>query len=165
MEPFADPCYIEPGMSGSVSPRYASANILGRAGVVFGHDMTSEAALTKLAYLLALPDLSVEDVARRMSVSIRGELSEQSRTLFQHPKESLSPQLASLTALGYAIAKGDLDAVREVMRGEPEWLLNEADYTGNTPLVSSASLRITMRRNNIPHFSPVTILSLTAHGA
>ena len=29
-------------MVGSVSPLYAPATVLGRAGVVFGHDMTSE---------------------------------------------------------------------------------------------------------------------------
>ena len=124
-------------MSGSVSPLYAPANILGRVGVVFGHDLTSEAALTKLSYLLALPNLTIQDVTRQMSVSIRGELTEQSETLFEHPKGApLSPHVASLTGLGYAIAQGDIQAVREAMRGEPEWLLNEADYEGNTPLVS-----------------------------
>ena len=125
-------------MSGSVSPLYAPANILGQAGVVFGHDLTSEAALTKLSYLLALPDLTVQDVTRQMSESIRGELTEQSETLFEHPKGAppSSPRLASLTGLGSAIGQGDLQAVREVMRAEPEWLLNEADPEGNTPLVS-----------------------------
>lgn len=107
--------------------------------------MTSEAALTKLAYLLGLPDLTTKEVARRMSVSIRGELTEHSRTLFEHPKGSLSPKQASVTALGYAIATGDLDHVREVMRSEPEWLLNEPDYMGNTPLVSRRRLPISVR--------------------
>ncbi|KAI9884189.1 MAG: hypothetical protein M1823_004028 [Watsoniomyces obsoletus] len=125
-------------LAGNVSPLYAPANILGQAGVVFGHDLTSEAALTKLSYLLALPNLTTKDVVRQMSVSIRGELTEQSKPLFEHPKNSLTPSLASLTALGYAIAQGDLEAVRGVMRGEPEWLLNEADYDGNTPLGSTA---------------------------
>ena len=123
-------------MSGNVSPRYVSANILGQAGVVFGHDLTSEAALTKLSYLLALPNLSSEEVSRQMSVSIRGELTEQAKTVFQHPSGPLSPKVANLTALGYAIARGDIDTVRELLTHEAEWLLNEADYSGNTPLVS-----------------------------
>ncbi|KAI9750828.1 MAG: hypothetical protein M4579_006290 [Chaenotheca gracillima] len=126
-------------MTGTVSPLYASATILGRAGVVFGHDMTSEAALTKLSYLLALPGLKHQDIKQKMSVSIRGELNEQSRTLFQHPDGQLPQKLASLTSLGYAITKGDLAAVNEIMRGEPEWLLNEADYSGNTPLHLAAT--------------------------
>jgi lysophospholipase len=71
-----------------------------------------------------------------MTISLRGELTESSQTLFTHPNGQLTPKLASLAALGYAITKGDLEGVREVMRGEREWLLNEADYSGNTPLVS-----------------------------
>ncbi len=129
------------GLAGSVKPLYAPANVLGQAGVVFGHDLTSEAALTKLSYLLALPNLTTKDVVRQMSVSIRGELTEESKTLFEHPKGYLAPRLASLTALAYAIAQGDVQAVREVIRAEPEWLLNEADYDGNTPLVSDLLLR------------------------
>ncbi|KAI9822663.1 MAG: hypothetical protein M1827_000382 [Pycnora praestabilis] len=121
-------------MIGSVSPLYPPASLLGRQGVVFGHDMTSEAALTKLSYLLARPGATAEEVAKQMSLSIRGELSESSATVFQHPNGQLSPRLANLTALGYAIAKGDHEGVRAVMRGEPEWLLNETDYSGNTPM-------------------------------
>lgn len=134
----ADMAHRELGMSGTVSPRYAPANVLGQAGVVFGQDLTSEAALAKLSYLLALPGLTSDEVARQMSVSIRGELTEQVKTVFQHPHPAgtLTPKIANLAALGYAIARGDLDAVRELLKGEPGWLLNEADYSGNTPLVS-----------------------------
>ena len=48
--------------------------LLKRAGVIPGHDMTSEAALAKLSYLLAMPGLSPEDVQQKMSVSLRGEI-------------------------------------------------------------------------------------------
>ncbi|KAI9820491.1 MAG: hypothetical protein M1826_000890 [Phylliscum demangeonii] len=132
-------------LSGSVGLRYAPANALAHAGVVFGGDLTSEAALTKLSYLLALPDLTPSDVARQMSISLRGELSEQSETIFQHPalpsqRPSRSPATTTtptnLTALGYAIARGDLTHVRELVRGG---LLHEADASGNTPLHLAAT--------------------------
>lgn len=127
-------------LSGSVSPLYAPATVLGRVGVVFGQDLTTEAALTKLAYLLALPDASPEEVAKRMSTSVRGELTESTRTHFEHPKSgTLTPELSSLTALGYAIQKGDLQETRDIIRGEARWLLNDADYQLNTPVVSALS--------------------------
>lgn len=59
--------------NGFVSPLYAPGTILGRAGVVFGHDLTTEAALTKLGYLLAVQNLSYSDITAQMAHSIRGE--------------------------------------------------------------------------------------------
>jgi lysophospholipase len=126
-------------LNGNVSPLYAPATALGKVGVVFGHDLTSEAALTKLSYLLALPNATPEEVALRMSTSIAGELTTSVRTVFQHPESdfgSLTPEMTHLAALAYAIRAGDLQAVKDVMRGEPRWQLNDSDYAGNTPMVS-----------------------------
>jgi lysophospholipase len=157
-------------LSGSVSALYAPGAFLGRAGVVFGQDLTSEAALTKLAYLLALPDATPEEVAKRMSVSLRGELTETTRTHFEHPSRSgvLTPELSSLTALGYAVQKGDLQATKDIIRGEPRWLLNDADYQMNSPvhlaatspnveilrdfLAQGASVHLRNRSGNTPLF-------------
>jgi lysophospholipase len=127
-------------LSGSVSPLYAPATVLGRAGVVFGQDLTTEAALTKLAYLLALPDSTPDEVSKRMSISLRGELTETTRTHFEHPKSgTLTPELSALTALAYSIQAGDLQGTRDVIRGESRWLLNDADYAGSTPMVRKIS--------------------------
>lgn len=122
------------GMNGTVSPLYEPAVLLKRAGVIPGYDLTSEAALAKLSYLLALPDLSVEEVARQMELSLRGELTEQTSMAFEHPS-GLPQHLSNLTALSYAIAKGNLKELRDLLKDEMQWLLNEADYSGNTPLV------------------------------
>jgi len=71
--------------SGFVSPLYAPATVLGNAGVVFGHDLTTEAALTKLSFLLALPDLDYTDIVTQMQLSIRGEMTELANIQFSHP--------------------------------------------------------------------------------
>ena len=126
-------------MTGTVSALYEPGMTLRRAGVVAGQDMTTEAALTKLSYLLALPGLTREDVTKQMSISLLGELTEQSQMIFKHPGDDVSSRQANLTRLGYAIADGDLSQVNEIMKSGPEWVLNEADYTGNTPLVRHLS--------------------------
>lgn len=126
-------------LTGSVNPLYASGIVLGRAGVVAGGDITTEAALTKLAYLLALPGATPDSVSRDMSVSLRGELNGYSKTAFSHPTGTLSPQVTNLTAIAYAISAGDVERTKDLMRSEPQWLLNKPDYSGNTPMHLAAT--------------------------
>lgn len=132
--------------NGFVSPLYAPGFVLGRAGVVFGHDLTSEAALTKLSYLLARPDLGAAAIASRMGTSLRGELTELATPSFTHPTGSLDTAISRLstaetafTALGYAIQSGSAAVVVEILDGDEattgadgQSLLQRADYMGNT---------------------------------
>lgn len=124
-------------MTGTVSPLYEPAMLLKRAGVIPGHDMTSEAALAKLSYLLAMPDLNPESIVQKMSVSLRGELTEQANMVFEHPNRVLPDQLTNFALLGYAVSKGDVPEVQKLLNSGHGRLLNEADYSGNTPLVST----------------------------
>jgi lysophospholipase len=127
-------------VSGFVSPVYAPGTHLGRAGVIFGLDLTVEAALTKLSYLLARRDLSSgEAISAELTRSIRGEMTELPSTTFSHPSSPLEAAASRLSvaesafaALGYAIQQDDLPSVRTLLEGDGAQLLIQADYAGNT---------------------------------
>ena len=149
-------------MTGTVSPLYEPAVLLQKAGVVLGHDMTSEAALTKLSYLFAHSELCSAEITRRFCQPLRGELTEHARMVFSHPCSVMPDHISQLTALGYAIANGNLSEVQETMKGEVQWQLNQGDYSGNTPLVSSSSCHNACFINIFQHIaatsSPIEIL-------
>lgn len=54
---------------------YATGHALKHAGVISGHDMTPEAALAKLHYLLSQP-LNYAQITAQLSQNLRGELSD-----------------------------------------------------------------------------------------
>ena len=61
-------------VGGVAAATYAAGESLQRTGVISGLDMTSEASLTKLSFLIG-SGLSVESVRDRMQQNLRGELS------------------------------------------------------------------------------------------
>ncbi len=61
-------------LRGTVRDDYAGGRALAEAGVVGGLDMTAEAALTKLMWLLSQPHLTRADVRRLFATDLRGEL-------------------------------------------------------------------------------------------
>ncbi|KAI9664260.1 MAG: hypothetical protein M1831_002439 [Alyxoria varia] len=143
-------------LRGTVSPVYEAGNALAAAGVVPGGDMTSEAALTKLAYLLSLPNLSLDGVAMRMKVSERGELTDDGSPApqFTHPEVEAwrhagmvaSPRrdVVRFAELARLTGEGDLASVIERFdkNDDGRWksvVLNARDNSGNSLLHIAAS--------------------------
>ncbi|KAL2095470.1 hypothetical protein ACEWY4_010189 [Coilia grayii] len=138
-------------LRGSVTTSYATGKALSDAGLVAGCDMTPEAALSKLSYVLAKKDISQQDKKKMLSRNLRGEmladlqgaklsLSDSrfiqviAKSLSISCKEELEAIRDALTpTLACAAAKiGDieaLDAIREMGSS-----LSMENYDGRTPL-------------------------------
>ena len=63
------------GLTGSVTSAYESARRMERNGIVTGLDMTTEAAYTKLAFLLSQSDLRYGEIVKKMRQNLCGELT------------------------------------------------------------------------------------------
>uniref|UniRef100_A0A1X7T8I7 asparaginase n=1 Tax=Amphimedon queenslandica TaxID=400682 RepID=A0A1X7T8I7_AMPQE len=137
--------------SGYVSEKYAAGLILRDANVIPGYDMTPEASLTKLSYLLSRSGLSLEEKRKLMEENLRGEktvINEQSdpqsllndtnllrsltklltsNTDVKLLRESLFPSL-----LCKAASEGDLEALKTLKKEGGDVAF--PDYTGLTPL-------------------------------
>ncbi|KAK2583653.1 hypothetical protein KPH14_009588 [Odynerus spinipes] len=61
--------------AGCVSDIYEAGKLLEEAGVISGFDMTPEAALTKLAYVLSKNEWDIEKKRQMMQTNLRGELT------------------------------------------------------------------------------------------
>ncbi|ALC48613.1 CG6428 [Drosophila busckii] len=64
--------------NGSVSARYATGKVLFDVGVIPGYDMTPEAALAKLAYVIGKTEWSLKVKKEMMQSNLRGELTSMS---------------------------------------------------------------------------------------
>ncbi|XP_055719202.1 60 kDa lysophospholipase-like isoform X4 [Salvelinus fontinalis] len=138
-------------LRGSVTTSYATGKALSDAGLVAGCDMTPEAALCKLSYVLARTDLSIEAKKKMLSQNLRGEmiadlqgakltLSDSrfiqviAKSLSISCKEELEAVRDALTpTLACAASKiGDLEALDAIK--EMGSNLSLGDYDGRTPL-------------------------------
>ncbi|XP_015976983.2 60 kDa lysophospholipase isoform X2 [Rousettus aegyptiacus] len=142
-------------LRGSVTSRYAAGmQTAARASIVSGFDMTSEAALAKLSYVLGQPGLGVDGRKELLARDLRGEMT------LPVVDECQPPLRGSALRLGVAqllSLSQELDAVRDALTpslacaaaraGDLEALqalaalgtdLSLEDFTGQTPLHAAA---------------------------
>ncbi|KAL1458394.1 hypothetical protein WDU94_008550 [Cyamophila willieti] len=137
---------------GGTSGTYETGKILTNIGIINGHDMTPEAALTKLSYVLSNTELSLQDKKDMMAANIRGELS----TNLEHRDED---DLASTVAkslhisgdqevdklkkilypaiLQSAVREGDIDKIKDMQNYGAE--LSMTDFDGRNILHTACS--------------------------
>jgi lysophospholipase len=135
-------------MRGRVKSHYASGQSLAEVGVISGHDLTPEAALMKLAYLLSYDDLSNEEIKRVMQSNIRGELTEEAQPMTSFRERAFVSSVAQILAssrniedveaalypvlMCAAVANDDVEALIRMVEGGAD--VNAKDYEGRTPL-------------------------------
>ncbi|XP_055014638.1 60 kDa lysophospholipase-like isoform X2 [Boleophthalmus pectinirostris] len=138
-------------LRGTVSLTYATGAALEKAGVVPGADMTPEAALTKLSYVLAKKDWTLEEKKRMMKLNLRGEMIQAeseaklclsdscviqaiAKSLSLSCTEELGAVRDALTpSLACAAAKtGDIEALEALKQLGSHLFFG--DYDGRTPL-------------------------------
>lgn len=138
-------------LRGTVSASYATGKVLMDAGLIAGGDMTPEAALSKLSYVLAKKDTELETKKKMMAQNLRGEMSADlagaklclsdsrfiqviAKSLSISCKEELEAIRDALTPLlACAAAKiGDIEAIEALKEMGSNLCLG--DYDGRTPL-------------------------------
>ncbi|CAN8000156.1 unnamed protein product, partial [Ixodes hexagonus] len=133
---------------GSIQATYATGSALCEAGVIPGSDMTPEAALTKLSYILSKSEWSHATKKEMLQTNLRGEMTltnprklddmDLISAIARTMNISSSEELQSLQTVLYpsilcsVTAKGDLDRL-EVMRQFGAHL-SSCDYDFRTPL-------------------------------
>ncbi len=108
-------------MSGKVNMGgYATGNALAHAGVIGGADMTVEATLTKLHYLLS-QELDTQTIRKAMSQNLRGELTPDDRGTAMSPRALLLVDLQNDFCAGGALAVPEGDSTVDVANRLIDW--------------------------------------------
>ncbi|EDL97433.1 lysophospholipase [Rattus norvegicus] len=136
-------------LQGAVTSDYAPGMAMAGAGIISGFDMTSEAALAKLSYVLGQPGLSLSDRKKLLAKDLRGEMTLpttddllgddmlgcRATWLLSMNGSQDADAMKDVLLPGLALAAahaGDLDTLQAFVELGRD--LNLKDYSGQTPL-------------------------------
>ncbi|EFB29761.1 hypothetical protein PANDA_007422, partial [Ailuropoda melanoleuca] len=106
-------------LQGAVTSDYAAGMAMAGAGIVSGSDMTSEAALAKLSYVLGQPGLSLDCRKELLARDLRGEMTLPAGAKGQPSlsRSTLGRGVAQLLTLsqGAIVSTQEADAVRDAV--------------------------------------------------
>ncbi|EDV21633.1 uncharacterized protein TRIADDRAFT_30040 [Trichoplax adhaerens] len=131
---------------GFVDDSYMVGKILTNVGIIPGADMTPEAALTKMSYLLGRDDLDLATKRRMLKENLRGELtvrlswkeSEFINSVAQALKATSIKEIDTIQSMLFpvllcsAAAVGNVSSLKTLT--EQGANVNSCDYDGRTPL-------------------------------
>ncbi|XP_059230099.1 60 kDa lysophospholipase isoform X3 [Mustela nigripes] len=99
-------------LQGAVTSDYAAGMAMAGAGIVSGFDMTSEAALAKLSYVLGHPGLTLDDRKELLARDLRGEMTLPTGA---ERRPSLSSSVLGRGAAQLLTLSQEADAIREAL--------------------------------------------------
>lgn len=135
---------------GKVELDYETGKTLSEVGIINGSDLTVEAALTKLSYLLA-QDIPTHRVKELMVENLRGELTESKKTKFSFKDKAFIKSVAEVLEgdtgevktvlepilLCACASRGDVDQIHTMVINGAD--INNFDYDGRTPMHLAAA--------------------------
>jgi len=99
-------------LKGSVSDAYAAGKVFFELGVLPGYDMTTEAALAKLSYVIALDHLSLNEKREMMLTNLRGEMTVDKEQQFRLKEGKFVRTVATALKVG---SEKEMDNLRRAL--------------------------------------------------
>ena len=128
---------------GAVSGLYETGKALIDAGVIPGSDITPEAALTKLSYVLSKDNWDLNMKRRAMEFSIRGEMTAQFKVVHPATQEIVNNNQQKLEIIEAVARELNLTASEEIENLKSVMfpsLLSSVAYIGDTNKLSCLEL-------------------------